>query len=50
MDVALKLTLDLGCVKTLAAVVYAQQQNKRRDLDESFMRERCPARINLAPR
>jgi choline dehydrogenase-like flavoprotein len=40
---------DLGCVKTLEAVVRAQLRNQTSSLGESFMRERHPFRINLAP-
>jgi hypothetical protein len=41
---------DPGCVKSLAAVVHAQQQNKMYEVGESFVREKCAVRINLAPR
>jgi hypothetical protein len=39
---------DPGCVKTLAAVVSAQQENRTGAVGESFMRQRYFSRINLA--
>jgi len=42
-------SIDPGCVKTLEAVVSAQQKKRTRGLGESFMRERHSIRINLAP-
>jgi hypothetical protein len=39
---------DLGGVKTLEAVVSAQQRNRTFSPDESFMREPDGFRINLA--
>jgi hypothetical protein len=44
-----RLGFDTGCVKTLEAVVSAQQQNRTCGLGESFMRKRHSLRINLAP-
>jgi hypothetical protein len=39
---------DPGCVKTVEAVVSAQEQNQTCGFGESFMRERQLVRINLA--
>src|SRR5436305_12139822 len=41
--------LDPGCVKTLEAIVGAQQKNRSHSLDESFMRGRPSLCINLVP-
>jgi hypothetical protein len=41
---------DPGCVKTLEAVVTAQQTNRTGDRGKSFIRERHPVCINLLPR
>jgi hypothetical protein len=38
-----------GRVKTMEAIVSAQQKNRTYGLGESFMRERHSVRINLAP-
>src|SRR5262249_8635188 len=40
---------DPGCVKTLEAIVGAQQKNRTRGLNESFMRGRPSLCINLVP-
>ena len=39
---------DPGCVKTLAAVILAQQKQPNCGLEEPFMRDRDVERINLA--
>ncbi len=41
--------LGPGCVKTVGAVVRAQQKNQTCGLSESLVRERHSVRINLAP-
>src|SRR5947207_8030033 len=40
---------DPGCVKTLEAIVGAQQKNRSHSLDESFMRGRPSLCTNLVP-
>src|SRR5436190_18650161 len=40
---------DPGCVKTLEAIVGAQQRNRSHSLDESFMRGRPSLCTNLVP-
>src|SRR5438034_11516238 len=40
---------DPGCVKTLEAIVGAQQKNRSHGLDESFMRGRPSLCTNLVP-
>src|SRR5207244_2611917 len=46
---ALSPLLTPGCVKTLEAIVGAQQKNRSHSLDESFMRGRPSLCINLVP-
>jgi len=41
--------IDPGCVKTLEAIVGAQQKNRSHSLDESFMRGRPSLCTNLVP-
>src|SRR5436305_15338628 len=41
--------LDPGCVKTLEAIIGAQQKNRSHSLDESFMRGRPSLCTNLVP-
>jgi len=40
---------DPGCVKTLGAVISAQQSNRTGAVGESIIRQRHFSRINLAP-
>jgi hypothetical protein len=45
-----KAGVDRPCVKTLEAVVAAQQTNRSCEFGDSFMRQRRFVRINLAPK
>src|SRR5438094_6885746 len=48
-DITAMTESDPGCVKTLEAIVGAQQKNRSHSLDESFMRGRPSLCTNLVP-